>query len=461
MTWSRLRAKLASPVDVAGLAAFRIAFGLIMALAMIRGMQLGWVEEFYGLPEMHFKFWGFSWVEALPVPWMYALYSALALCGLCVALGLFYRVSAALFFLGFTYVELIDVTNYLNHYYLVTLVSLLLVFVPAHRRWSIDAWRNPALRGDTAPAWSLYLMRFQIGTVYVFAGLAKLGSDWLLHAQPLGVWLAARTDTAVIGPWLDEPWVAYAASWAGFLFDTTIVLWLSWRKSRPVAYLAVIAFHAMTHVFFDIGLFPIIMIAAATIFFAPGWPRRFLGRFGAVVDTALPRPAPPRWQAIGLSLCAAYLAVQVALPLRHFLYPGDVIWNEEGMRWAWKVMVREKHGAVTYRVRFLDTGKQLYVEPHDYLTPKQEWELAGQPDLILQLAHRIADDFEGRGMGPVAVHADAMVSLNGRPARRLVDPEVDLSRVEDGLARAHWIAPEPTEPPIHLRPARLAGKDAP
>ena len=72
--------------------------------------------------------------------------------------------------------------------------------------------------------------------------------------------------------------------------------------------------------------------------------------------------------------------------------------------------------------------------------------MSAQPDLIAQLARHIRDDFARRGLGPVQVHADAWASLNGRRARRLIDPDVDLAAVDDGLAPARWILPAPAEP---------------
>src|SRR5215213_6169254 len=96
-------------------------------------------------------------------------------------------------------------------------------FLPAHRLWSVDACLRPSLRSSTVPAWTLEILRFQILVVYFFAGLAKLNHDWLWEAQPLRIWFAARNDLPVIGRWLDEPWVAYAASWSGAIYDLTIV----------------------------------------------------------------------------------------------------------------------------------------------------------------------------------------------------------------------------------------------
>ncbi len=465
----RAEAWLTRPIDPAGLVAFRVLFGLLMCAGLLRSLATGWVARFYGERQFFFKYWGLSWIEPLPVEAMGALYVALALLALCVALGLFYRTSALLFAIGFTYVELIDVTNYLNHHYLASLLAFLLVLLPLGRVGSLDARQHPERRLLTVPAWCLYLLRVQIGVVYVHAGLAKLGGDWLLHAQPLNLWLTARVGTPVIGPLLDQVWVAYAASWAAFFYDTTIVLWLSWRRTRPVAYAALLGFHLFTHLLFDIGMFPFLMLTAALIFFSPSWPRPWVERWRRAVARLRSRPvAPgdaaadpppaarvsPRWRRAGLGLAAAYCLFQALFPLRHHLYSGNVLWDEQGMRWSWKVMVREKHGSVTYRVRFTDSGKELQVSPRRYLDPRQAREMAGQPDLIAQLARHIAGEFGRRGRGPVEVRAEALVSLNGRPARPMIDPTRDLARVDDSLAPVDWILPGPDGPPIRLRPGR-------
>jgi hypothetical protein len=438
----RVRA-LDRPVDPAGLALFRILFGALLAVGMIRLLASGLIERLFGPGRFHFAYAGFGWVVAPPLPVTVALIAALAVLALGIALGLCYRASAALFFVGFAYLELIDVTNYLNHYYLVALLVLLCACLPLDATWSLDARRRPARARAALPAWMLHLVRLQVGVVYLYAGLAKLNADWLLHAQPLATWLTARVDTPLIGGWLGAPWLHLAASWAAFLFDTTIVGWLLWRRTRPVAYLVLLGFHAGTHLFFNIGLFPFIMSLAALVFFPPSWPRRFVAR-GA---TPAPTPALTRTPSWCLALAAAYTGFQLLFPLRHYAYPGDVAWNEEGMRWSWKVLLREKHGSVTFYVRSPDRGVDLEVPPSRYLDVRQEREMAGQPDLILQLAHHIAADLERQGHRGVEVRADARVSWNGRAPAPLVDPTRDLARVTDSLAPADWISPAPSAPP--------------
>ena len=220
----------------------RIGFGVVLAWECIRYFVQGWIREYFVEPSFHFTYWGFDWVHPWPGVGMYVHFAVLGVLAACVAAGLWYRVSVALFCLGFTYAHLVDKTNYLNHYYLVSVLSLLMVFLPLDRAGSLDVWRRPARRRATVPAWVLWTLRLQIGLVYVFGGIAKLNADWLLAAQPLRLWLAASTDLPVIGTLLGEPSVAYCFSWAGALFDLTIVFFLVASRTRVWAYGAVVVF---------------------------------------------------------------------------------------------------------------------------------------------------------------------------------------------------------------------------
>jgi hypothetical protein len=154
-----------------------------------------------------------------------------------------------------------------------------------------------------------------------------------------------------------------------------------------------------------------------------------------------------------VAVALAFCALQALLPLRHRLYGGNVAWHEQGMRFSWKVMVREKNAGVTYVVRSAKANRTWYVEPRRYLTDRQEKEFAAQPDLVLQLAHRIRDDFRRDGHDDVEVRVDAVASLNGRLSQPMIDPAIDLAREADGLGKASWILPAPESAPIHLRSA--------
>jgi hypothetical protein len=456
----RLVGALLRPVDLGWLAAFRVLYGLTLGVSMLRFLEYAWIERFFVSPRFHFKYWGFEWVEPLSSHGMHTLFAVLAALAFAMAAGLAFRLSAFLFAVGFSYVQLIDVSTYLNHYYLAALLAWLLCISPTARAWSLDALvarklGRAAHPEQCAAAW-LYLFRFQVGLVYVFAGLAKAQPDWLLHAQPLRIWLGASAELPLVGRLLAVDGVPLVMSWAGFLFDTTIVGWLSFSKTRPYAYAVVLLFHALTRLLFPIGMFPVIMAISALVFFEPSSARalvaRVLRRASLVTPALAPlarRPAP--WQRASLGVAGLYCVAQLALPARFLAYGGNVLWHEQGMRFSWRVMVRAKGGSTTFVVKNRVTGRTWHVSPDEYLTPLQEAEMSSQPDLILQLAHHIHDDAERRGLGPVEVRVESRVSLNGRRSTLLIDPTVDLARVTDGVTPLEWVMPAPSTPPPHTR----------
>jgi hypothetical protein len=432
-----LRRLVIGRADAASLAAFRILFGGLMAAGAVRFMALGWVGEFYILPTFHFTWDLFPWVRPLPGWLMYAHFAALAILGVAIALGFHYRLCMALFFAGFTYVELIDKTTYLNHYYLVSLLSGLMIVLPAHREWSLDATRLSLER--TVPAWTIALLRFQIAIVFLFAGLAKLNADWLFEAQPLRIWLTARSDLPLAGPLLAHSWVAYAFSWFGAAYDLTIVGFLLWNRTRRYAFVTVIVFHIMTGLLFPIGMFPWIMIVATLMFFPPDWPRRWPARSANAVAVVDSRPVDA-WPVTTAVLLAVYATIQIALPLRGY-WPGtDPDWTYRGFNFAWRVMLVEKAGSTELVAFDRHTGRSWPVRIREYVTERQEQMMAQDPSMVRTLARHVAADLRSRGLVNVGVRADSVAAINGRPAQRLIDPEIDLSAsaLPD---RSDWIVP--------------------
>ncbi|WP_420443228.1 HTTM domain-containing protein [Candidatus Poriferisodalis sp.] len=460
-------------------AVFRIAFGAIAALAALRFLANGWVEQLYVTPRAHLTYPGFGWVQPLSAPWLHVVVGLVGAAGVAMALGWRYRIACWVFLVSFTYLELIEATLYLNHYWFVTLCALVLAMLPAHHHWSLDARTGRVQSCALLPAVVVWALRAQVGVVYVFAGLAKLNADWLGHGLPLRLWLADRADTWLVGPLLGQEWVAVAASWGAAAFDCTIVGWLLWRRSRPWAYAVAVVFHFATGALFAIGVFPLVMAAAALIFFEPDWPLWLASRThllrgrvhgAAERENAMrtarpalswpqtkllrnpllpeapgPRPAShqadqcPRLNRVALAALAALAAVQLAMPLRHLAYPGDVRWTEEGYWGAWRVMLTDKAAHLEFEVTDPVTGHRWMVGPDLVLEDWQTERAGGHPDLIVATAHLIAEQYRRSGFGAVEVRADAWVSMNGRPAQRIIDPAVDLAAQPRTLAPAPWI----------------------
>jgi len=430
---------------IAPLVVLRLTFGAVLLISTIRFIAKGWIVDFYVAPRMHFPFYGFGWVRALPAWTMYGLFALMILSSICILLGLFYRWAVAAFLLAFTYVELIDKSYYLNHYYFVSLFTFLLLLVPANRYFSLDVLRKPSLRAEWVPVWTIRIFQVQLCLVYFFAGLSKLNSDWLLEAMPLRIWLPAGSSLPLIGPLLGKVWVAYLFSWFGAAFDLFIAFFMLYGPTRKVAYVFVILFHVLTALLFKIGMFPWIMIAATVIFFSTDWHRRLLGKIstwiipGSQVRANISNPPgkmTQRRERLTYTVLGFYFLLQVLVPLRYLLYPGHLFWTEQGYRFSWRVMLMEKSGTCFFYVRDPATGRRGEVDNGKYLTPLQERMMATQPDMMLQYAHYLGEQFPSH---PITV--ESYVTLNGSGSRLYIDSTVDLSRQKESWSPIKWILP--------------------
>ena len=421
---------LYSTWPVSTLAFARVLFGLTMTISCVRFLALGWVQAQYIAPKIHFPYLGFEWVTPLPEFGMYSVFAAMTIAAVCIMLGLFYRPASVVFFLAFTYVELLDKTYYLNHYYFVSVIAFLFCFLPAHCALSLDVQRRPALRLEVVPRWMVDILKFQIALVYIFAGVAKINADWLLHAMPLSIWLPAHDNLPLLGPLLTLPWIAYVFSWAGMLYDCTVPFFLMHRRTRVYAYVAVVAFHSITGMMFQIGVFPLVMIAMTLVFFVGNGEKSARMTFEGMRTRRVYR--------LAIVMAGLFVAVQILVPLRHVLYSGNVFWHEEGYRFSWRVMLMEKAGYATFFVRDGEQREGMVINA-DFLNTHQEKQMSMQPDMVLQFAHILRDHYVEQGMRNPHVRAEVWVTLNGRPSRLLVDQYVDLAQEHDGLHQYAWV----------------------
>ena len=433
--------------SIASLVIFRVVFGVLMIISTLRFMMAGWINEHFIDPPFHFKFYGFEWVEVLSPFGMYVLHGVMLLASVGITLGLFYRLSAAVLFLTFTYVELIDLTYYLNHYYFVSLICLLLIFIPANGFASLDVKFNFRKPLSHVPAWNINILKFQIFFVYFYAGLAKLNYDWLVNSLPLKIWLPANDKIPFLGSFFAHEYAPYIFSWGGMLYDTFIVFFLLWKPTRIWAYICVIIFHTIVGILFQIGIFPVMMIGVTLIFFS--WEFIMPNAFaepGEQLPTTNKQVEEPKIEKyynkrIQNSLLIGFIVFQLIFPWRYVLYPGSLFWTEEGYRFSWRVMLMEKAGTATFYVKGAETNREGIVNNLEFLNTHQEKQMAMQPDMILQFAHFLGEYYEKQGVKNPQVRVEAWVTLNARPSQLLIDPKVDLMTKADGWKHKEWILP--------------------
>jgi len=316
-----------------------------------------------------------------------------------------------------------------------------MIFVPANRRFSIDVWKNPKIQSDVAPAWSIWILRFQIGAVYFFGGLAKLNSDWL-NGEPLRTLLATRTNFPIIGEFFTEEWLIFLFSYGALFIDLLAVPFLLWHRTRIFAFGIIVAFHVLNSQLFVIGVFPWFMICATALFFAPNWPRIFGKKHSKEskkkyqnIGTSLTKN-----QKVVLAILLIFVIMQVSLPLRHYLYPGNASWTEEGRIFAWQMIIRDKDSTVVFYATNPATGQTWEVNALDDLTIHQQWRMAHLPNMILQYSLYLADKLnQEEDYDDIEIRVDASSSLNGRETQLMIDPTINLAEQQQTLLPKTWI----------------------
>lgn len=393
---------------------------------------------------VHFSYFGFDWLPYPNFIGIYFLFILLFLSSIGLLLGFLYRISANLFFVSFTYIELLDKTYYLNHYYFVSLVGFLLIFLPAHRFFSLDVKLGLTKPLLSVPWWTINLIKFQLGLVYFYAGLAKINQDWLLNAMPLKIWLPANNQMPILGWLFNFEWTAYFFSWAGMAFDTIIPFALLNKKFRPYAYIAILIFHSITGYLFQIGMFPLIMSACVLVFFSDDFHFSILKILSPKIvknefQNVDPKTKPVLLKKITTVFLIFYIFLQLVFPWRYLLYPDNLFWTEEGYRFSWRVMLMEKAGTATFFIKDLKNNKTGEVDNSQFLNRHQEKQMAMQPDMILQFAHFLGNYYAKKGLDSTEVYVQSYVTINGRRSQLLIDSSVNLLKEKENLWTKKWI----------------------
>lgn len=439
-----------------------MGFGFILFVDCFRYILQMCLECRYAQNYFLFKYFGFEWVVPPPGNGINWVYGVLGILALGIYLGFFYRFCIILFTIGFTYTFLLDQAYYLNHFYMVILFAVLLAVVPAHRYWSLDAYRNPEWSKPTTPRWSIWLLAAQLEIILLYAGIVKINWDWL-NLEPLRLWLGEEADFPVLGELFTQTWSVAFASYGVIALHLIGAPLLMVAKARIWVMVVYASFHTLNHFVFNIGIFPWMTLFASLLFFSPGWPRHVVARLMSTMSKySLPNLVPAKLSKIPNNQPGKLISVPLAIflvvwlmfhslvPLRHWLYPGDVAWNEEGHRFSWRMKLRTKRGKAIYTVRTEDGYAK--VDPLLYISPKQYRKMSCIPDMLLQFGHHLGEVYKGHGYKQVQVMVDAKCSLNGRPQQVLIDPNVDLTKIERNLGHATWITELETPLPNPILP---------
>ncbi len=405
-------------------------------------------------PRVLMKYSGFEWVVLWPGDGMRWHFVITKVAAVLLTIGLASRASAAVLSFSIFYVLLVESQIYVNHYYLLALAAGLLVFLPAAGQWSLDCRLGIEPVRAVCWRWQIWLVRFQLGIPYFFGAIAKLNGDWF-RGQPAQLILYNQ-----VGPsgrrWSEIPGMVDAFVYGGFAYDLLVVPMLLWKRTRTIAVLLSLIFHLTNAVTLTIGVFPWFMLATLVVFFPPDtirnrW-RLFLGRH---VDSENAKQTMPSCRVTGVTRVAVsaafiYVVLQCVLPMRAAIYRGDANWNERGHRFAWRMMLRHKLALTHFLVVDRNSDEFLFVPSTTVLTGYQAQRADHHPEFIRQTAIAISKAATELGVRENRVYALALVSLNGRQPKPMVDPTIDLTEADRGWWRDSWVDQDPgpmSDPP--------------
>ncbi len=423
-------------IDNSSLIVFRIIFGLLCFLESVGAIFTGWVKKTLVEPEFTFSFIGFEWLQPLPGNGMYYYYVIMGIFALFIMVGYKYRLSTLCFTIMWAATYLMQKSSYNNHYYLLMLLSSIMVLLPAHRYASVDAKLNPKLKSLSMPQWCRLIIILQLFIVYSYAAKAKLYPDWL-DTTVIELLMKGKAHYFLVGNILQLKWLHYILAYGGIVFDGLIVPLLLFKPTRKYAFMASIFFHLFNSFVFQIGIFPYLSLAFTLFFFEPKTIQKLFLKKKAFYNSK--EVVIPKFKAPLLILFSIYFLVQIGLPLRHHIIEGDVLWTEEGHRLSWRMMLRSKIGKTSYSVKNKDSGKSTFINLDDYLTRKQRRSASTKPDVIWQFSQHLKQTFQNNGQ-EVAVYVNSKISVNGKPYKTLIDPDVDLANVEwETFKHSNWI----------------------
>lgn len=429
-------------IDNSALIIFRIIFGLLIFLESVGAIATGWVRRTLIEPQFTFTFIGFEWLQPLPGNGMYLYYSVMGFFGLLVMVGYKYRWSMLAFTLMWTATYLMQKTSYNNHYYLLILLSAIMIIQPAHKYLSVDAKLNPGIKSISMPQWCSWVFILQMFIVYTYGSIAKIYPDWL-NTSVMELLMKGKAHYAIVGDVLQEKWMHYFLTYGGILFDGLVIPLLLWKPTRKFAFFASIFFHLFNSFVFQVGIFPYLSLAFALFFFSTKTIHGIFLKKKLYYDAG--EVMIPNYKTPFLIVFGIYFMVQIGLPLRHWFFKDNVLWTEEGHRLSWRMMLRTKSGSTSFKVVDAKTNREIPIQMHKFLSKKQLRTVTSKPDVIWQFAQRLKKTFAEQNQ-EVKVYALSYVRVNGRELKQLIDPEVDLANVKwEHFKHSDWILPSDLE----------------
>ena len=204
------------------------------------------------------------------------------------------------------------------------------------------------------------------------------------------------------------------------------------KKLKYYSLILIIPFHLTNHFIWSIGTFPWMAIGICVFYFN----EELTNLFNLIKDYKFQKlkAKPPLVKKIGTSLIVFYFVVQVLMPLRQHLMPGETSWHGYGDYFAWRMMLADKQGAARVVVYTEDDHKLGEVVIENYMNVLQFARMIHIPMHFIRFAHFLDSEIKNHpkntSLGDIKVKVFAFKTINNRPFSLLIDSTLDLSNEE-------------------------------
>ena len=275
---------LGRAVSVRALALLRVLAGPVVLLHLRPFLADAWDGRIYR--DAFYEPYA-AWYPDLPRAVYVGLLWLAAVAAVAMSLGFVCRLATATTFASVAYNLFLSTTHFHNNRAYLVIVLGLLAVAPCGRELSLDAWLRrrrgrPAL-DPRAPAWPLWLLRFECAAIYGASGMSKLlDPDWFggtvswqrvvqardqLDAWPLPGWaMSVLTDRGV----------HTGAAKIIVLTELFIAVGLWWRGTRYAAVWVAVVFHVTIEASASVQVFSLLGVAVLVIWAVPSTRDRVL-----------------------------------------------------------------------------------------------------------------------------------------------------------------------------------------
>lgn len=405
------------------LSLFRILFGMIHLYSFLYSyFYLGKLNKIFIAPQFPIPYPLTPFIQPTSKFGMILIFSILVITSFNIMIGYKYRLSIITFFILYSYQFLANFTQYNNHYYLVILITFLMIFMDADSTFSFENKKKKNL----IPFWNYFILRSLMCIVFFYGGVAKLTSfDWI-KGIVLRINFNLFKDHSILGPILDTNFFSLLISWSGAFFDLLIPFFIIFKRTRYASIILLIFFHLTNgYIFFSdiiqtgIGIFPILGISYLILFLPKSQPQKFLksfviklkkyGQLEKNISLSM-----KYFSKIKLCLMIMFILFVFIYPIRRFLNPEiDARLYHHSYFGSWLDLTTFKKGGFTIYGKDITSGSTVKFNNLEGLNPIQQ-NILNNPFALMDYKKFFNDYLQLQNMN-YNLFIDTDISLNNKP----------------------------------------------